>query len=132
MSRTDLIADMLTQIRNACRAKRETVDVPFSKMGEKILDILKREKYIENYRFLGDEKQGTLRVYLKYGEKNIPAITNLKRISKPGLRIYIKKDEVKPVLDGYGIAIISTSKGILTDREAKELNIGGELICHVW
>ena len=131
MGRTDLIADTLTQIRNACRAKRETVDLPFSKMGKKILDILKREKYIEDYRFLED-KQGTLRVYLKYLGKKKPVITDLKRISKPGLRIYIKKDEIKPVLNGYGIAIISTSKGILTDREARGLNVGGELICHIW
>jgi len=132
MSRTDLIADMLTQIRNACRARKETVDVPFSKIGERILDILKREKYIENYRFLEDKRGGVLRIYLKYSDKKIPAITDLKRISKPSLRKYIKKDKILPVLDGYGIAIISTSKGLLTDREARELNLGGEIICHIW
>jgi small subunit ribosomal protein S8 len=132
MSRTDLIADMLTQIRNACRAKKETVDLPFSKIGEGILNILKKEKYIENYRFLEDKKQGVLRVYLKYLEDQRSAITDLKRISKPGLRRYIKKDEIKPVLDGYGIAIISSSKGLLTDKEARRLGVGGEVICHVW
>ncbi len=132
MSRTDLISDMLTQIRNASRVKRETVDVPFSKISESILDVLKNEEYIENYRFLEDKKQGILRVYLKYLEDQRSAITNLKRISKPGLRKYIKRKEIKPVLDGYGIAIISTSKGLLTDKQAKELGVGGEVICYVW
>lgn len=132
MSRTDLISDMLTQIRNASCIKRETVDVPFSKVGESILDILKNEEYIENYRFLEDKKQGILRVYLKYLRDQRPAITNLKRVSKPGLRKYIKRKEIKPILDGYGIAIISTSKGLLTDKQAKELDVGGEVICYVW
>jgi small subunit ribosomal protein S8 len=131
MSRTDLIADTFTMIRNAIMAHKQNLDVPASKMSSDILDILKRENYIDNYKLIEDKKQGLLRIYLKYiGEK--PAIRTIKRVSKPGLRIYVKKYKIPIVLRGRGIAIISTSKGILTDKEAKAQGVGGEVIGYVW
>jgi small subunit ribosomal protein S8 len=131
MARTDLVADVFTIIRNATRIKKEVVEVPASSMVQSIAEILKREGYIENYKFMEDKKQGILRIYLKYID-NKSAIRNLKRISKPGLRIYAKKDEIPSVLRGRGVAFISTSQGILTDKEARERKIGGEIIGYVW
>lgn len=132
MSVTDPIADMLTVIRNASRAKKETCDVPASKLGQEILRILKSEGFIKNHKFIEDRKQGILRVYLKYGEENRSAITGLKRTSKPGLRHYVNKANIPEVLGGLGIAILSTSRGVLTDREAREAQVGGEVLCYVW
>jgi len=131
MSRTDLIADAFTMIRNAMMAKKEIVDIPASKQIKSILDILKKENYIDNFKLMEDKKQGLLRVYLKYigGQ---PAIKNIKRISRPGLRVYVKQKKVPSVLRGRGLAIISTSKGITTDQEARNLGLGGEIIGYVW
>ena len=131
MSRTDLIADALTMIRNATMAKKENVDIPASKTLKSISEILKREDYIDNFKLIEDKKQGILRIYLKYmGEK--PAIRNIKRISKPGLRVYVKHEKVPSVLRGRGLAFISTSKGIVTDKEAKAQGLGGEVIAYIW
>lgn len=131
MSRTDLIADNFTIIRNAIMAKKENADMPASRGMKSILDILKKENYIDNFKLIEDKKQGILRVYLRYIAGK-PAIRNLKRISRPGLRIYVKNTKVPSVLRGRGLAIISTSKGIMLDKEARELKIGGEVIAYVW
>jgi small subunit ribosomal protein S8 len=131
MSRTDLLADTFTMIRNAIMAKKENLDVPASRMTKSVLEILKRENYIDNYKLIEDKKQGILRIYLKYTGKK-PAIMTIKRVSRPGLRIYSKKDKIPVVLRGRGIAILSTSKGILTDKEAKEKNLGGEILGFIW
>ncbi len=131
MSRTDLISDAFTIIRNASCVKKEVVNVPASSVMSSVVEILKREGYIENFKYIEDKKQGTLRIYLKY-VRGKPAINNLKRISKPGLRIYVKRDKIPLVLRGRGIAFISTSTGIITDREAREKKIGGEVIGYVW
>ena len=131
MSRTDLIADSLTMVRNAVMAKKETVDVPASKPLNAIFEIFKKEGYIDNLKFIEDKKQGILRVYLKYlGSK--PAIRHLARISRPGLRRYVKHDKVPTVLRGLGLAVISTSKGLMTDKEAREAGLGGEVIAYIW
>jgi small subunit ribosomal protein S8 len=132
MSLTDTISNALTLIRNAVKARHESVDIPSSGTVKAIADILKEEGYIENYRFSDDGKQGVIRVYLKYFGNKDCAISDLRRISKSGLRIYAKRDKIPSVLRGRGIAIISTSRGILTDRKARELKIGGEVICYVW
>jgi small subunit ribosomal protein S8 len=131
MSRTDLIADTFTMIRNAVMAHKENLDVPASRITRSILDILKKEAYIDDYKLIEDKKQGTLRIYLKYvaGKSVIRAI---KRISRPGLRIYKGKDRIPRVLRGRGLAIISTSRGLLTDTEAKSQGTGGEVIGYVW
>lgn len=131
MSRTDLIADVFTMIRNAIMAKKETVDVPASKMLESIFGILKKEAYLEDFKLLEDNKQNILRVYLKYIASK-PAIRNIKRVSRPGLRSYVKRNEVPLILRGRGIAIVSTSKGIISDKEARALGVGGEIIGYVW
>ena len=131
MSRTDLIADVFTMIRNAVMAKNENVDIPASNTIKSILDILKRENYIDNFKLIEDKKQGILRIYLKYMSGR-PAIRNIKRISRPGLRVYVKHDKIPSVLRGRGLAIISTSKGIMTDKDAKELGSGGEVLGYVW
>jgi small subunit ribosomal protein S8 len=131
MSRTDLLADTFTMIRNAIMAKRENLDVPASRMTKAVLEILKRENYIDNYKLIEDKKQGIIRIYLKYSGKK-PAIMTIKRVSRPGLRIYTKKAKIPVVLRGRGIAILSTSKGILTDKEAKEQNLGGEILGFIW
>jgi len=131
MSRTDLIADAFTMIRNAIMAKKENLDIPSSKMLKAILDILKRESYIDTFKEIEDKRQGTLRVYLKYTAGK-SAIRNIKRISKPGLRKYVKQDKIPQVLRGRGLAIISTSKGIITDSQARQLGAGGEIIGYVW
>ena len=131
MSRTDLIADTFTIIRNAIMAKKENADVPASNTIKAILEILKRDNYIDNFKLIEDKKQGLLRVYLKY-IKGEPAIRNIKRISKPGLRIYVKHQDIPSVLRGRGLAIISTSKGIITDKEARTQALGGEVIAYIW
>lgn len=131
MSRTDLIADVFTMVRNAAMAKKENVDVPASGTIKSIMEILKKEGYIENFKLIEDRKQGMVRIYLKY-IANKSAIRNIRRVSKPGLRVYVKRDKVPSVLRGRGIAIISTSKGILTDKEVRELGIGGEIIGYIW
>jgi small subunit ribosomal protein S8 len=129
---TDPIADMLTRIRNANSAKHETVDIPASNMKKAIAQILLDEGYIASYKIIEDEKQGVIRVTLKYGENKTQVITGLRRVSKPGLRIYSNVEEMPKVMKGLGIAIVSTSKGIMTDREARKLNVGGEVLAFVW
>ena len=131
MSRSDLISDAFTIIRYAIMAKKENADFPASKTLKSILDILKKENYIDNFKLIEDKKQGILRVYLKYiaGKS---AIKNIKRISKPSLRVYVKHENLPSVIRGRGIAIISTSKGIITNNEAKELGAGGEVIGYIW
>ena len=132
MSRvTDPIADMLTRIRNAIQAEHLKVDIPSSKMKVSIAKILKDEGFVKNYKIIDDNKQKILRVYLKYSEENQSAIYNLRRVSKPGRRIYIKAEEIRPVFNNIGIWIISTSKGIITNKAAKKLNIGGEVLCEI-
>jgi len=131
MSRTDLIADGFTIIRNAIMAKKDNVDIPASRNLQAILAILKEEGYIDNFKLIEDKKQGVLRVYLRY-ELGRPAIKNIQRISKSGLRVYVKHQKVPTVLRGRGIAIISTSKGIVTDTRAKTEGLGGEVIAYVW
>lgn len=132
MNVTDPIADMLTRIRNANNAYKDVVNMPASKMKISIAEILKEEGYISDYKIVETYPQNTLRIYLKYGENNERVITGLKRISKPGLRVYAKKDEVPRVLGGLGIAIISTSMGIVSDKTARKNGVGGEVICYVW
>lgn len=132
MTMTDPIADMLTRIRNANVVKHETVDVPASNMKKELSRILLEEGFIRGYDVIEDGKQGIIRIQLKYGQMSERVITGLKRISKPGMRVYAAKDEVPKVLNGLGISIISTSKGILTDKQARKANVGGEVICYVW
>ena len=132
MQITDKIADMLTRIRNANAAKHDTVDVPSSNMKKAIVEILNDEGYIKSYQIIEDGKQGVIRITLKYGPKNERVISGLKRVSKPGLRIHAGADELPRVLKGLGIAIISTSKGIMTDKKAREEHIGGEVLAFVW
>lgn len=129
---TDPIADMLTRIRNANDAKHETVDVPCSNMKKAIAQILLEEGYIKNYQIIDDTKQGIIRIALKYGANKQKVISGLKRISKPGLRIYSSKEELPRVLKGLGIAIISTSAGIMTDKKARQNNVGGEVLAFIW
>ncbi len=129
---TDPLADMLTRIRNASMVKHSKVDIPASKMKISVAKILKSEGYIKNYKLLKDRKDGILRIYLKYDGNNEGVIMGLKRMSKPGRRLYVKKEDIPPVLNGMGIAVLSTSKGVLADREAKKLNVGGELLCNIW
>ncbi len=132
MTTTDPIADMLTRIRNANSAKFKTVDVPSSRIKKSIAQVLLDEGYIKSFEEIEDGVQGIIRITLKYDEKGNKVIDGLRRISKPGLRIYASKDELPKVLNGLGIAIISTSKGIITDKKARELNVGGEVIAYVW
>ena len=132
MVMTDPIADMLTRIRNASSVKHETVDIPGSKFKVELARILKEEGFIREYKFIEDEKQGNLRVFLKYGAAKERVITGIKRISKPGLRVYANKEEVPRVLGGLGIAILSTSGGVMTDKQARSTGVGGEVICYVW
>ena len=132
MNTTDPIADMLTRIRNANTSKHKTVDIPASNMKVGIAEILYREGYIKSFEKLNDNAQGTIRITLKYGEKGARVIDGLKRISKPGLKVYANKDELPKVLNGLGIAIISTSKGLMTDKEARNAGVGGEVLAYVW
>ena len=129
---TDPIADMLTRIRNANVVKHETVDVPASNMKKELSRILLEEGFIRGYDVIEDGKQGIIRIQLKYGQTGERVISGLKRISKPGMRVYADKHEVPRVLNGLGISIISTSKGILTDKQARKEGVGGEVICYVW
>jgi small subunit ribosomal protein S8 len=131
MSRTDLIADVFTIIRNAVLIKRDTVDLPASGNIKSIIAILKKNEYIDNFKLVEDKKQGIVRVYLKYVAGK-SAIRNLKRVSRPGLRVYVKGKKAPTVLRGRGLAIISTSKGVITDKEARELGVGGEVIGYIW
>lgn len=132
MVMTDPIADMLTRIRNGNHAKHEFVDVPASKIKKEIATILLEEGYIKGFDVIDDSKQGIIRVELKYVNNKERVITGIKRISKPGLRVYVQKDETPKVLGGLGIAVISTSQGIMTDRKARKNGVGGEVICYVW
>ena len=132
MAMSDPIADMLTRVRNAGKAKFNSVDIPGSKMKFELAKLLKDEGYIRNYKFMKDNKQGVLRVYLKYNDKQEHSILRIDRVSKPSKRVYMKGKDIKPVYNGLGIAVLSTSKGIMTDKHAREKNIGGEIICNVW
>ena len=132
MNTTDPIADMLTRIRNANSSKHKTVDVPASNMKKAIAKILFEEGYIKSFEEIKDDTQGIIRITLKYDEKGARVIDGLKRISKPGLRVYASKDELPQVLNGLGIALISTSKGIKTDKEARNEGLGGEVLAYVW
>lgn len=132
MSMTDPIADLLTRIRNAAHAQHKSVDVPSSKMKLDIVKILKDERFVSNYRVIADGKQGMLRVYLRYLGKGKSAISGLERVSVPSLRVYVGKDSIPRVAGGYGIAIISTSQGIVTDKHARRIGVGGEVVCKVW
>ncbi len=132
MAISDPIADMLTRIRNAGKAKFNSVDIPGSKLKTELAKVLKDEGYIRNYKFIKDNKQGILRLYLKYSEKGSHNILSLMRISKPSRRVYVKSKDIKPVYNGMGVTILSTSKGIITDKRARKENIGGEILCNVW
>jgi small subunit ribosomal protein S8 len=132
MSMSDPIADMLTRIRNAGKAKFNSVDIPGSKLKTELAKILKDEGFIKNYKFLKDKKQGILRVYLKYGQGERNVIVGIERVSKPSRRVYVKSKDIKPVLNGMGIAILSTSKGIMTDKRARNEIAGGEILCNIW
>ena len=132
MSMSDPIADMLTRIRNAAKAKFNSVDIPGSKVKTELAKVLRDEGFIRNYKFVKDTKQGVLRIYLKYGSGQSNIIMGLKRISKPSRRVYVKSKDVKPVLNGMGIAILSTSKGVMTDKRARREKVGGEILCNVW
>jgi small subunit ribosomal protein S8 len=129
---TDPIADMLTRIRNGSKAKLEKVDIPSSKLKLEIAKILKDEGYIKNLKMVKDRRQGVIRVYLKYTDEETPVIQGLKRVSRPGCRIYAGNDAIPKVLAGLGVAILSTPKGIQTGKQAKKDNVGGEVLCHVW
>ncbi len=129
---TDPIADMLTRIRNGNMVRHASVDVPASNTKKRLAEILLAEGFIKSYDVIDDGKQGIIRVQLKYGENRERVITGLKRISKPGLRVYAKRNEIPKVLGGLGIAIVSTSNGIITDKEARKLGVGGEVLCYVW
>lgn len=129
---TDPVADLLTRIRNAARAGHEQVEIPGSRLKLEIVKILAQEKFIRGYQFISDEKQGILRVFLKYGPKREPILSDLKRVSKPGLRVYAPSSEIPRVMNGMGIAILSTSRGLLPDRECRRQHVGGEVLCYVW
>ena len=132
MSMTDPIADFLTRIRNGLSAKKRWVDVPSSNLKKRIAFVLKEEKYIEDFFFITDENKEIVRIFLKYDYKGFPVIEDIKRISKPGLRVYVGANESPRVLDGLGISILSTSKGVLSNKKAKQLGVGGEIICEVY
>lgn len=132
MVMTDPIADLLTRIRNANMVRHDKIEVPASKMKTAISQILADEGYIKGYEVVEDDKQNMIRIFMKYGKDNERVITNLKRISKPGLRVYAKSDEIPKVLNGLGIAIVSTSEGVITDKEARAKHVGGEVLAYVW
>jgi len=129
---TDPIADFLTRIRNAGMVYHDKVEVPSSNIKKALAELMKQEGYIKDYEYIEDNKQGILRIYLKYGPNKERVITGLKRISRPGLRVYAKKDQIPKVLGGLGVAVISTSKGIMPDRQARREGLGGEVICYIW
>jgi len=129
---TDPIADMLTRVRNGNNAKHDSVDVPASNMKKQIAQILLDEGFIKSFDVIDDNKQGIIRIQLKYGQNNERVISGIKKISKPGLKVYVKSNEIPKVLGGLGIAILSTSSGVMTDKEARREGIGGEVLCYVW
>lgn len=132
MSMSDPIADMLTRIRNAIMASFETVDVPSSGLKINLAKILKSEGFIKNFKIIPDKKQGIIRIFMKYDDKGKSVIVGLKRVSKPSCRVYTKSERIPPVLNGFGISILSTSKGVMTDRQARKLGVGGEILCSIW
>ncbi|RKY89893.1 30S ribosomal protein S8 [candidate division KSB1 bacterium] len=132
MTMTDPIADYIIRIKNASRAKHKKVDIPLSKIKLEITKILQKEKFIQGYTSIDDGKQGILRIYLKYDDNNENIITNIKRVSKPGLRKYVKKKEIPRVMNNLGIAILTTPLGVLSNKEARKKGVGGEVICYVW
>ena len=132
MSLSDPISNLLVCISSALRARKETVDVPASRMGQKILEIFKTDGYIEDFRLLKDTKQGVFKIYLKYGQDKKPVILGLRRISKPGLRVYSNRYRVPRVINGLGTAVLTTSRGVMNDRDARKNKIGGEVICYIW
>ena len=132
MTMSDPTADMLTRIRNAQKAKFNRVDIPGSKLKTELARVLKEEGYIRNYKFIKDKKQGILRLYLKYSDDKSPVMLKLERVSKPSRRVYVKGKDVKPIYSGMGVAILSTSKGIMTDKQARKENVGGEVLCTIW
>jgi small subunit ribosomal protein S8 len=129
---TDPVADMLTRIRNGSLAEHEKVDIPSSKLRVRLAEILKEEGFIKNFRLIEDKRQGVLRVYLKYGPGQERVISGLRRVSKPGKRMYVGADRIPSVLGGMGVAILSTPRGVLTDRESRKAKVGGEVLCYVW
>lgn len=132
MSMTDPIADLLTRIRNASSVNHDRLEVPGSKLKKAVVQVLKDEGFIRDYEWVNNGPQGVIRIYLKYGPNKSKVISGLKRISKPGLRVYAKKDEIPRVLGGLGVAVLSTSKGILTDKQARAEGLGGEVLCYIW
>ncbi|MDR2366789.1 MAG: 30S ribosomal protein S8 [Deltaproteobacteria bacterium] len=132
MTMTDPIADLLTRIRNALTARHDRVEVPASRLKVAIVRILKDEGFIKNFKVSRDNKQGQIKIFLKYTERNSPVINGLQRVSKPGRRVYRKSQDIKPILSGLGILIVSTSRGVMTDKEARRNNLGGESICQIW
>ncbi len=132
MTMTDPIADMLTRIRNGLKAVRETIDVPCSKVKVDIAKVLKAEGYIRNYKVLKDNKQGKIKVILKYDDNGLPVLQGLKRVSKPSRRVYCGSDGIPEVLNGFGVNVVSTSKGLMSDKQARKMGLGGEIICSVW
>ncbi|NNG01027.1 MAG: 30S ribosomal protein S8 [Desulfobacteraceae bacterium] len=132
MAMSDPIADMLTRIRNAGKAKFNSVDIPGSQLKTEIAKVLKKEGYIRNYKFIKDSKQGVLRVYLKYDDNRSHTILTIERVSKPSRRLYVKAGDIKPVYNGLGVSILSTSQGVMTDKTATQKNIGGEVLCSIW
>jgi small subunit ribosomal protein S8 len=132
MAMTDPIADMLTRVRNAGKAKLNSVDIPGSKIKLELAKVMKDEGYIRNYKFIKDNKQGILRVYLKYADDQSHVIQQLSRVSKPSRRVYVGAGEIKPVYNGLGVAVLSTSKGVITDKQARKENVGGEVLCNIF
>lgn len=132
MAMTDPIADMLTRIRNANMNKQDKVDIPSSNLKMELARVLKEEGYIKNFKLLKDRKQGVVRVYLKYSQEESRVITGLKRVSKPGTRVYVSAEDIPRVMGGLGVAILSTSKGVMADNESRKRNIGGEVLCYIW
>ena len=129
---TDPIADFLTRIRNALKSEKRWVDIPGSNLKKRIAFVLREENYISDFLFIADDEKESIRIFLKYDYNGKPVITGLKRVSKPGCRIYVGADEIPRVLDGLGVAVLSTSKGVISNKTAKKFNVGGELICNVW
>ncbi len=132
MSMTDPIADLLTRMRNAILAKHDRLDVPASKLKRNLCVLLKQEGFIDDYEVIEEPPQGSLRVYLRYSDEGVPAVRRMSRVSKPGRRVYRGADNIKPVLNGLGVAIVSTSKGLRTDQEARDQRLGGEILCELW
>lgn len=132
MTITDPLADMLTRIRNAGKAKHKSVDIPGSKLKVSLATVMKNEGYIKNYKYIKDNKQGILRIYLKYDKHEKHVIYGIQRASSPGCRVYVNSKEIKPVLNGLGISVLSTSKGLMTDKQSRKANVGGEILCNIW